>query len=125
MGDMKTGLVFALLLLSSASGFWAQQITDADWQRLFSSEGYVRLKQRESAMKRPWEDEEFKNFLLSEVMAERSPALEETLARWKRADVTAAARLALAYLPKDARIRAKIYPVIKPRDNSSGCAPPG
>ena len=32
--------------------------------------------------------------------------------------LTRAARLALNYLPKDARINAKIYPVIKPRENS-------
>lgn len=32
--------------------------------------------------------------------------------------MTNAARLALAYLPKDARINAKIYPEIKTRENS-------
>ncbi len=95
-----------------------QPVTEADWQRVFASEGYVRLKQREAAMKRPFEDADFQTFILSAEMAGRAQALEETLARWKRADVTGAARRALAYLPKDARIRAKIYPVIKPRDNS-------
>src|ERR671927_436895 len=34
------------------------------------------------------------------------------------ADANRAARRALAYLPKNAYIRAKIYPVIKPRENS-------
>jgi len=142
---MKTRFALVFLLLLPAQSLWAQPmavdvrlvadeaeaalailakrrakqpVTDTDWQRLFSSEGYVRLKQRETAMKRPFEEEEFKTFLLSDQMAERAQALEETLARWKRADVTEAARLARAYLPKDARIRAKIYPVIKPRDNS-------
>lgn len=95
-----------------------QPITDADWRRLFSSEGYVRLRQRETAMKRPFEEADFKAFILSAEMAGRAQALEETLAKWKRADVTGAARRALAYLPEEARIRAKIYPVIKPRDNS-------
>ncbi|HKQ79641.1 MAG TPA: DUF5700 domain-containing putative Zn-dependent protease [Blastocatellia bacterium] len=93
-------------------------VTEADWQRLFSSEDYARLKQRETAMQRPFEDEEFKTFLLSNRMVERTQALKETLDKWKRADVTGAARLALAYLPEGARIRAKIYPVIKPVDNS-------
>lgn len=95
-----------------------QPIIEADWNKLFSSEGYVRLKRREAAMNRPLEDAEFKTFILSGEMAGRAQTLEEALNKWKRADVTGAARLALAYLPKGARIKAKIYPVIKPRDNS-------
>lgn len=95
-----------------------QPITESDWQRVFQSEGYVRLKARETSMKRSFEDADFKTFVLSDQLAEQAQALEETLARWKRADITGAARLSLAYLPKKAYIRAKIYPVIKPRENS-------
>src|SRR5829696_106247 len=95
-----------------------QSIVEADWQRVFESEGYVRLKKRETSMQRSFEDTAFKTFVLSDELAQRAQALEETLARWKNADVNRAGGLALAYLPKDAQIRAKIYPVIKPRDNS-------
>src|SRR2546423_13976747 len=83
-------------------------ITEADWQRLFSSEGYIRLKKRETSMRRAFEDADFKTFALSDQLTKRAQALEKTLARWKRADITGAARLALTYLPKEARIRAKI-----------------
>lgn len=95
-----------------------QPIAEADWQRVFQSEGYVRLKQRETSMRRSFEDADFKTFILSDQLAAKTAALEETLARWKRTDMARAAQRALAYLPKDATIRAKIYPVIKPRDNS-------
>lgn len=95
-----------------------QPITEADWQRVFSSEGYVRLKKRETSMKYSFEDADFKSFVLSDKLAERAQALEETLARWQRADITGAARLALAYLPRKAHIKAKVYPVIKTRENS-------
>ncbi|MFY9611892.1 MAG: DUF5700 domain-containing putative Zn-dependent protease [Blastocatellia bacterium] len=95
-----------------------QPITEADWQPLFSSEGYVRLKKREAAMQRPFEDSEFKVFMLSDKLADRAQALQATLDRWKRADSSEAARRALAYLPAGARIKAKIYPMIKPRENS-------
>ena len=95
-----------------------QEVTESDWQRLFQSEGYQRLKKRETAMQRKFEEADFKQFVLSEQLLQRMPELEETLARWKRADLTRAGRLALAYLPNDANIQAKIYPVIKPRDNS-------
>ena len=95
-----------------------QALSDTDWQRLFSSEGYVRLKQREAAMQRSFTDEEFKTFVLSDEMLQKQEALSKTLADWKRVNVITAARRALAYLPKDSIIRAKIYPVIKPRENS-------
>jgi hypothetical protein len=93
-------------------------IAEADWQRVFQSEGYIRLKKREASMNYSFEDADFKSFVLSDELAGRARALEETLDRWKRADITGAAGKALAYLPAQAQIRAKIYPVIKPKDNS-------
>lgn len=95
-----------------------QPVSEADWQRVFQSEGYLRLKARETSMKRSFEEADFRAFVLSDQLAARTTALAETLSRWKDADISGAARLALAYLPKEARIRAKIYPVIKPRENS-------
>src|SRR5262245_8767772 len=93
-------------------------ISQAQWQRLFSSEGYTRLKKRELQMGRPFEDAEFREFVLSDSLATRAPALEATLKKYRKVDVSAAGKDAMSYLPKDARIRAKIYPVIKPKENS-------
>ena len=106
--------VLSILAKTKAS----EAITEADWQRVFQSEGYVRLKKRETSMKRSFEDADFKTFVLSAQLAERASALQETLDRWRRADITRSAKLALAYLPKESQIRAKIYPVIKPRENT-------
>lgn len=92
--------------------------TEADWDRLFSTEGYVRLKKREQSLKRPFEDEGFKKFVLSAETGTRARGLAATLDRWKQADLRAAAGRALAYLPQGAVIRAKVYPVIKPQTNS-------
>lgn len=93
-------------------------INDADWQRLFATEPYRRLKQREAAMKRDFSDDDFKRFVLSDELLKRAPALRQTLARWRQVDLDAAARRVLAYLPANAVIRAKVFPVIKPRTNS-------
>lgn len=95
-----------------------QTVTEADWHKVFSSEGYVRLKQRETSMKRSFEDADFKTFTHSDQLAQRAAALASTLSKWKQADIDRPAKLALAYLPKGARINARIYPVIKPRENS-------
>lgn len=95
-----------------------QSIEERDWQRLFSSEPYIRLKRRETDMKRAFSDDEFRTFVLSEPLSVRARELERTLRAWQRADLQAAASRALAYLPADARIQATVYPVIKPQSNS-------
>lgn len=93
-------------------------VDEAAWDRLFATEGYIRLKKREAGMKRPFGDEEFRKFVLSPELLAKTDALAETLAKWKGADMKAAAVRALAYLPAGTMIRAKIYPVIKPKTNS-------
>ena len=70
-----------------------EPITQADWTRVFSSEGYTRLKKREHSMQRQFEDAEFQKFVLSDDLGQRAATLEETLARWKRADVSRSAEL--------------------------------
>lgn len=93
-------------------------VTEKDWSEIFASEGYVRLKQRELAMKRPFEDAAFRDFVMADTLLARRVALADTLKKWKTVDAAAAAGKALRYLPDGAVIKAKIYPVIKPRDNS-------
>ena len=93
-------------------------ITDSDWQRLLSTEPYIRLRKREAAMHRDFTDDEFKKFVLSPELAAKASALRKTLDAWKRADLAASAQRALAYLPEQAVIRAKVFPEIKPKTNS-------
>ena len=95
-----------------------QPITAADWQRLFATEPYLRLKKREAGMKRSFTDDDFRKFVLSPDLVTRRDALRRTLASWKQADLNASAQRVLTYLPANAVIRAKVYPVIKPTNNS-------
>jgi hypothetical protein len=103
------------ILSKKASG---DAITDADWQKLFSTEGFVRLKKREESFKHAYTEDSFKTFVLSASLFARRDELAETLGQWIKADVDASAQKALYYLPAGARIKAKIYPVIKPGKNS-------
>jgi hypothetical protein len=92
--------------------------TEAQWRALFASEGYRRLKERERAMKRPFEDPSFQTFVQSADLLHGASALRETLGRWRSVDLQASARKVSAYLPEGASIRATVYFVIKPRTNS-------
>jgi hypothetical protein len=93
-------------------------IEQADWQRLFASEGYVRLKKREQSMHRPFDDDAFRAFVLSPELLAKRETLRRALARVEHADVGRLAQRALDYLPPGAKIAATIYPVIKPATNS-------
>ena len=92
--------------------------TDADWGRLFDSEGYRRLEARERSMQRPFDREGLRAFVLSAELAARAPSLRAALAGWAALDLEAAAGRVLPYLPDEARIAATVFPVIKPRENS-------
>ena len=90
----------------------------ASWRGLFENRPYVRLKARETGMGNEFTDERFRSFVSSPPLAARADSLKRTLQAWKRTDLPASARRVLAYLPDSARIRASVYPVIKPRQNS-------
>jgi hypothetical protein len=96
----------------------ATPVDDADWQALFSTEPYRRLKERETSMRREFSDDEFKAFVLSDALLAKRSALAAMLAAWKAADLDAAAARTLGYLPPHAVIRAKVFAEIKPIDNS-------
>jgi hypothetical protein len=96
----------------------ARPVGEALWRRLFATEPYARLKEREAGLRRAFTDDDFKRFVLSGELAARAPELQRTLEAWRKADLRAVAERILPYLPSDARVRAKVYPVIKPRPNS-------
>lgn len=106
--------VLSILELRAAG----KSVSDADWQRLFDSRPYARLKAREATLHRDFTDDEFKAFVLSPELAQKTGELRQTLEIWRGADLTAAVRSILPYLPAQARIRAKVFPVIKPKTNS-------
>jgi Putative zinc dependent peptidase (DUF5700) len=95
-----------------------QDVTNADWQVLFGTEPYQRLKRREASMQRTFTDDEFKNFVLGDDLFSRYADLRSTVAKWKQADLNVYATRILPYLPPESVIRAKVYPVIKPKHNS-------
>ena len=93
-------------------------VEERDWRMLFGTEGYRRLQQREHSMKRKFEDDDFREFTMSDNLLARRGELRRAILDWERADLDRAAERALAYLPRDATITATIYPVIKPAKNS-------
>jgi hypothetical protein len=100
-------------------------VDDVQWQQLFATEPYKRLKAREKAIgerfKDPslaFSDEDFKKFVMSDALLARSSELRKTLANWKNINLQKAAEGVLSYLPESAMIRAKVFPVIKPNSNS-------
>jgi putative zinc-dependent peptidase DUF5700 len=103
------------ILAKKAAG---QPVSEDDWQHLFATEPYIRLKKREASMKRDFTDDDFKKFVLSPELAAKAGSLRQTLDDWEKADLNASAVRVLSYLPEQATIRAKVFPLIKPKINS-------
>src|SRR5215813_644741 len=76
--------------------------TVSDWLTLTSTAGYQRLKAREQSMRRPFDEDAFKQFVQSDEVGKRAGELRRTVDAWARADIAGAAGRALAYLPADA-----------------------
>lgn len=96
----------------------APRAPKAEWDRLWSSDGYKRLKRREEAMGRAFTDSSFAAFVRADSTHARADAYARTLKAWSAADLAGAGRRALTYLPPRSIIRAKVYLLIKPRTNS-------
>ncbi|HEV8581931.1 MAG TPA: DUF5700 domain-containing putative Zn-dependent protease [Thermoanaerobaculia bacterium] len=88
------------------------------WERLFKSEGFVRLKKRQKSFGTKEVEQGFREFLMSEEPLAHLADLHAAVDTWKHLDATAAARRAAAYLPAGQRLRATLYPVIKKSENS-------
>jgi len=67
-------------------------------------------------MHRPLSDDDFKRFVAT-LDAHRQE-LRNTLTSWSQANLTVIAQRPLAYLPAEAKLRAAVYPAIKPQTNS-------
>jgi hypothetical protein len=91
---------------------------ERQWSALFAAEGYRRLAEREHAFKRPFDDATFRTFVMQPDLLAQRDALGATLAGWSHADVAVCGRRALAFLPAGSRLRASVYPEIKPAKNS-------
>jgi hypothetical protein len=113
--------VLAMLANRSAG----KPIEDSQWQTLFATEPYKRLKEREKSIPAQFHDSRviltddiFRQFVLSDALLARAPELRNTLAGWKQANLQAAAQSVMQYLPASAVIHAKVFLVIKPNSNS-------
>ena len=88
------------------------------WDRLWKSEGFVRLKKRQESFGAKDVEKDFRDFLTSAEPLSHVRELRQALETWKHLDITAAARRAGAYLSPGLPLRATIYPVIKKSGNS-------
>src|SRR4029077_2693389 len=62
-----------------------ERVTDADWQKVFTTTPYRRLKQREASMPQPFTEQEFIKFVAT-LDANREP-LRQALRQWQSVDL--------------------------------------
>lgn len=95
-----------------------QPVTDSDWQKLFANAPYQWLKAREAGMHREFTDDDFKKFLQAPDTQARTAEWAGVLAEMERANMPDIGERVLAWLPAEAVIQARVFPLIKPKTNS-------
>jgi hypothetical protein len=86
------------------------------WSRVAMSEGYRLLQPREESMGRPFRDEDVRAYL--QRRSSSLASLEMALREWSSIDMRGPAERAFRYLPTGAKLVARVFPVIKPAQNS-------
>jgi hypothetical protein len=114
MDTSEADAIIAILDARAAN----RQPSQSDWEQLFSSKPYQALKHREESFHNAFNDDDFKQFVLSATLAAQRESLERTLREWNHSDIDDEARRLLAYLPSSSVIQADVFPVIKPQKNS-------
>ena len=94
------------------------EVTEALWERLRRSEGFVRLKRRQESFGATEVEAGMREYLLSAEALAARPALAAAVARWRGLDPSEPLARATEYLPAGAVIRATVYPVVKRSTNS-------
>jgi hypothetical protein len=93
-------------------------VKPVSWDRLWQSQGFLRLKKREESFGVKDVEQRFREFLTSDETLAHMEDLRRAVANWKRLDITAAAQQAASYLLPASKLKATLYPVIKKAGNS-------
>ena len=90
--------------------------SDGVMEQIFKTEGYRRLNDRETGMGRPLAKKDFINCITDSKST--ADDYSKTLDEWAKLDFNALGNRSAAYLPKNAKLEASVYPLIKPYSNS-------
>lgn len=91
------------------------QLRDKALRKLFSTRGYLWLKERESSLGelgQPFTDNEFEEFVLSRELKGAYPKLRGSFERIKMVNLNGLVSLTQAYLPRHWPIDSYIVPLI-------------
>lgn len=93
-------------------------VREADWRALFATEPYRWLEEREAALGAAFDDGQFEAFVRSDEARKHRSDWARALAQLEKTDPRTLGARVLEWLPEGARIRARVFPEIKPHRNS-------
>lgn len=117
--DIAVDATESLLTLAVARRLAAGEKLDEEaWLEIYETTAFRRLVEREQSLGRSFTRDGFARWVEDELTGADLEALAKTLEAWKATDFERLAEGIRPYLPADAPIRATVYVVLKPRDNS-------